>query len=121
MNIAVEKDILRIKLSILEKILTFHRSFEIPISQILEISTELLPSTWKEVRAPGTAIPGLTKAGTYYTSRGKEFWMLRKKDNPIRIELSNNKLKRLILGVDNYEKREFLIKNLREKVSEINK
>jgi len=47
--------------------------------------------------------------------------MLRKKDNPIRIELSNNKLKRLILGVDNYEKREFLIKNLREKVSEINK
>jgi hypothetical protein len=116
-NIDNDKDILRIKLSILEKILTFHRSFEIPISQIGEISTTLLPPTLKEIRAPGTAIPGLTKAGTYYTSKGKEFWMLKKKDNPIRIELSNNKLKRLILGVDSYEKRESLIKNLREKVS----
>jgi hypothetical protein len=52
-----------------------------------------LSPTWKEIRAPGTAIPGLIKAGTYYTFRGKEFWMLKKKDFPIRIELKNNKFR----------------------------
>jgi hypothetical protein len=40
--------------------------------------------------------------------------MLRKSDNPIRIELSNNKLKRLILGINEYEKWTTIIKNLRE-------
>jgi hypothetical protein len=91
-NIVIDKDVIRIELSRLERMLTFHKSLKVPISQIREISTDLPPPTWKEIRAPGTAIPGLTKAGTYYTSRGKEFWMLRKKDSPIRIELSDNKL-----------------------------
>jgi hypothetical protein len=72
---------------------------------------------WKEIRAPGTAIPGLTKAGTYYTSRGKEYWMLKKKDSPIRIELDNNNFKRLILGVSGHEKRASIIRNLRERGS----
>jgi hypothetical protein len=117
MNIVIDKDVIRIELSSLEKILSFHNSFKIPISQIREISTGLLPPTWKEIRAPGTAIPGLTKAGTYYTFRGKEFWMLKKNDKPVRIELNNNKLKRLILGVNGYEKQAFIIKNLKEKAS----
>jgi hypothetical protein len=116
-NIVIDENVLRIELSSLERILTFHGSFKIPISQIGEISTDLLPPTWKEIRAPGTAIPGLTKAGTYYTSRGKEFWTLKKNDNPIRIELKNNKLKRLILGINDPEKRASIIKILREKVS----
>jgi hypothetical protein len=77
----------------IEKILSFHNSFKIRISQIIEISDTLLSPTWKEIRAPGTAIPGLIKAGTYYTFRGKEFWMLKKKDFPIRIELKNNKFR----------------------------
>ncbi len=117
MNIVFDKDVIRIELSSLEKILSFHNSFEIQVSQIREISTDLLPPTWKEIRAPGTAIPGITKAGTYYTFRGKEFWMLMKNDKPVRIELNNNKLKRLILGFNNYEKRASIIKNLREKAS----
>jgi hypothetical protein len=71
----------------------------------------------EEIRAPGMAIPGLTKAGTYYTSRGKEFWMLKKEDSPIRIELDNNKFKRLILGVSDHEKRASIIRNLRERGS----
>jgi hypothetical protein len=113
-NIIIDKDVIRIELNSLEKIVTFHGSFKIPISQIREISIDLLPPTWKEIRAPGTAIPELTKAGTYYTSRGREFWILKKSDNPIRIELNNNKLKRLILGINESEKRATIIKNLRE-------
>ena len=117
MNIVIDKDAMRIELSILEKILTFHKSFKVPLSQITEVSNDLLTPTWKEIRVPGTAIPGVTKAGTYYTSRGKEFWMLKKNDNPIRIELNNNKLKRVILGISDPEKQASIIKILREKAS----
>jgi hypothetical protein len=79
MNIVVDGDVIRIELSSLEKIITFHGSFKIPIPQIREISTNLLPPTWKEIRAPGTAIPGITKAGTYYTSRGKRILDVKEK------------------------------------------
>lgn len=98
MKFVIGNDVVRIELSNSEKIRSFHNSFEIPVSQITEISDVLLPSAWKEIRALGTAIQGIVKAGTYHTFRGKEFWTLRRKDNPIRIELNNNKFRRLILG-----------------------
>jgi hypothetical protein len=113
-NFVIDNYAVRIELSNLEKILSVHNSFGFPVSQIEEISGVLLPPTWKEIRAPGTSFPGI-KAGTYYTFRGREFWMLRRKDNPIRIELKNNKFKRLILGVKDHERWIFIIKNLKEK------
>ena len=45
MNIVIDKDILNIELSTLEKILSFHNSFKIPFYQIKEISDILLPYT----------------------------------------------------------------------------
>jgi hypothetical protein len=42
-NIVIDKDVIKIELSSLEKIITFHGSFKVPISQIREISTDLLP------------------------------------------------------------------------------
>jgi hypothetical protein len=115
MNFVIDNDVVMIELSNSEKILSFHSSFEIPISQISEITDVLLPTTWKEIRAPGTSFPGV-KAGTYYTSRGKEFWMLRRKDNPIRIELNNNRFKRLVLGVKDHDRWIFTMRVLKEKV-----
>ena len=117
MDIAVDNDQITIELSNLEKVLSFHPSFKISVSQITEISDTLLPPIWKEIRAPGIAFPGI-KTGTYYTSRGKEFWLLRIKDNPIRIELQNNKFKRLILGIKGHEKWLSTIIELRKKVSD---
>jgi hypothetical protein len=116
MDIVLGKDEITIELSAFEKVLSFHGSFKIIVSQITEVSDTLLPPTWKEIRAPGTAFPGV-KAGTYYTNRGREFWMFKIKDKPIRIELSNSKFKRLILGFKDCQKWQLIIDSLREKVS----
>ncbi len=116
MDIVFGKDEITIELSTIEKILSFHGSIKIMVSQITEVSDTLLPPTWKEIRAPGTAFPGV-KAGTYYTNRGKEFWMFKIKDNPIRIELNNSKYKRLVLGFRDRQKWRHIIGGLREKVS----
>ena len=48
-------------------------SFKIPLQNIKNVSAELPKPTWKEIKAPGTFIPGLIKAGTYYTDKGQEF------------------------------------------------
>jgi hypothetical protein len=99
----------------LETILSFHKSFTIPFSQINEISDTLLPYAWKEIRASGTDIAGLIRAGTFYAFRDKEFWILKRKNNTIRIELNNNnnKFKRVMLGIKDDEKRTMIIKKMR--------
>jgi len=46
-------------------------------------------------------IPGLIKAGTYYTDKGKQFWLVTKEKGILNIELKNESYKRIILGIDN--------------------
>jgi hypothetical protein len=48
---------------------------------------------------PGTNIPGIIKAGTYFTNRGKEFWYITRGREILRIELKGLFYNRIILGV----------------------
>lgn len=116
MDIVIDNDEIMIKLSTTEKVLSFHNSLRFSVSQISDISDTLLPPIWKEIRAPGIAFPGI-KTGTYYTSRGKEFWLFRYGDNPIRIELNNHSFKRIILGIKDHKKWLDGINDLREKTN----
>ena len=79
-------------------------SFKIPLKHIVSVSTQVPKPTWKEVKAPGTFIPGLIKAGTYYTDKGKQFWFVTKGKGILNIELKNESYKRIILGIDNNTK-----------------
>lgn len=100
MKLCVEKDVLKIRLSAVEKILSMHGSLAVNLRDIVSVGTDMPKQTWKEVRAPGTFLPGLVKAGTYYSGRGREFWCLFRGRQPLRIELRNNSYRRFILGVD---------------------
>ena len=100
MIISVTHERIGIRLTALEKILSMHGSLEMMTSDVAGVGTDAPPSTWKEIRAPGTFLPWVVKAGTYYTARGKEFWCLFRGKTPLRIELKNNSYKRVILGVE---------------------
>ena len=76
-------------------------SFKIPLRNITDVSTDLPKPTIKSIKAPGTHFPGLIKAGTFYTDKGKEFWYVTKGKKIINIELKNESYKRLILSVPN--------------------
>ena len=75
-------------------------SFKIPLKHIVSVTTQIPKPTWKEVKAPGTFIPGLIKAGTYYTDKGKQFWFVTKGKGILNLELKNESYKRIILGID---------------------
>ncbi|OCQ91576.1 hypothetical protein AMR42_14735 [Limnothrix sp. PR1529] len=76
MHLSLMGDSLRIDLEGWEKLWAFHWPLylEVPIAQIQAVQLGAPPSDWRELRAPGTFLPGVIKAGTYYTRRGREFW-----------------------------------------------
>jgi len=88
-----------IDLGDLEKALAIRGGFEIPLQNIVKAGTEAHRTGWKEVRAPGTHLPGVIKAGTYYTPRGREFWYVTEKGVLV-LELENEDYKRIVLSVD---------------------
>lgn len=95
---------LKIELEWYEKLWAFRfQDLEIDLQHIERVSTEKPLSSWTEIRAPGTAIPGVIKAGTYYTNRGKEFWYVTQDKNYLILELRNEEYKRVILNVEDGE------------------
>jgi hypothetical protein len=100
MKISIIKEEVRINFSIAKKILTVKGSFKIPLKHIVRVTTLKPKPTWKEIKAPGTHIPGLIKAGTFYTDKGKEFWFVTKGKGILNLELKNESYKRIILGLD---------------------
>ena len=104
MEIFTDKKYLYLKFSLAEKILGVHWSFKIPLSDIIDVHTQRPKIChFKEIRAPGTHFPGLIKAGTYFTKRGREFWYITRKNTFLTIELNQGFYKRIILSINNSE------------------
>ena len=106
MNINIVQQNLQIEFTVKEQFLAvrFNKLWEIPLSHIQQVTTTAPQTTWKELRSPGTSLPGLVRAGTYYSKRGKEFWLVnQRKDNYLTIELQDENYRRIIITVENNE------------------
>ncbi|HEX5457994.1 MAG TPA: hypothetical protein VFX64_06370 [Candidatus Nitrosotalea sp.] len=99
MKLQIANDILEIKFSTTEKILAIHGSMQIPLSHVVQATGTPLEPTWMQIRMPGTNLPGMIKAGTYYTNRGKEFWYLTRGNEVLRLELKDESYDRIVIGV----------------------
>jgi hypothetical protein len=101
MEIALDQDALVVKLRPLERLAAVRWSdVRIPRQNVAGAEASLPPPTWKQLRLPGTHLPGLVKAGTYLTHRGWEFWYLTRKgrSQPVTISLRGHRYARLVLG-----------------------
>jgi hypothetical protein len=70
---------------------------DIPLAHISSVTTAEPNSNWAEIRAPGTFLPGIIKAGTYYTKQGKEFWYVTDDRNYLTLELHDEPYRRLAM------------------------
>jgi hypothetical protein len=68
---------------------------------------------WKGFRAPGTEIPGIIAAGTFYKN-GRNFWDVVNKKNTIIIELKDERYKKLYIEVDNPDETIRLLKSTQQ-------
>jgi hypothetical protein len=100
-QIHTTEDELSIELSPAEKLLCFKwRPIALSRSHLQRVTAGVPETSWTDLRVPGTAIPGLIRAGTYHTRRGKEFWYVQYKHhtNVAVLELEGHRYRRLVLG-----------------------
>ncbi|MBD2121412.1 hypothetical protein [Trichocoleus sp. FACHB-262] len=107
MHVTINSNKLCIELNFWEKLwaLQFNYTWQIPLDHIERVTTTALSSNWKtliwkEVKLPGTFVPGVIKAGTYYTDQGREFWYVTDDKNYLILDLKNEFYQKVILTVE---------------------
>jgi hypothetical protein len=101
MQLSLEDDKLSIEFEWYEQLwaVRFDRVIEISIAHIQTVSTAEPQCNWAAVRAPGTFVPGIIKAGSYYTKQGKEFWYVTDDKNYLTLELQDESYRRVIVTI----------------------
>ena len=101
MKLYLESDQLIIELEWYEQCwaLSLERQLHIPLINIDRISTTEPQTTWMEIRAPGTFVPGVIKAGTYYSKGSKRFWYATSDKNYLTLDLRNESYRQIVITI----------------------
>jgi hypothetical protein len=103
MQLTLEADELQIKLTRMERFWAVHlgQTITVPLTQIRAVTTDTPQTNWQEIRSPGTAVPGLIKAGTYYYDRVRSFWYTQPKKPVLTLELAPDAYyRKIVLAID---------------------
>jgi hypothetical protein len=86
-----------------DKLWSFKSSLEIPLPHIVSITADpaIAHGWWHGPRMPGTSIPGVLTAGTFYQDGKRVFWDVHNPDNTVVIELKDERYAELIVEVAN--------------------
>jgi len=102
-TISIEGDRIRFDVEGWDKLWALKSQLEIPLAHIqsARVDPEAARGWWHGLRLPGTQIPGLLTAGTFYTSEGFVFYDVHDPENTIVLELEHEHYKRLVVEVEN--------------------
>ena len=100
MNLILQDGTLEIQLELMERVWSVHlgQHIRVLLNTLQSVQADCPETTWREIRAPGTHLPGMFKAGTYYTERGREFWYARKGQSCLCLDMTEGYYKRVVLG-----------------------
>jgi hypothetical protein len=104
MQRSIEGNQLKIELSRAERFWACHvsKTIMVPLDQIQGVSTDTPETNWQELRSPGTYLPGVIKAGTYYQNRVRSFWYTQPKKPVLTLALSpQHYYRQIVLALDN--------------------
>jgi hypothetical protein len=85
----------------IDKLWTLKSSLEIPLAHIVGIKADptVAHGWWHGLRMPGTNIPGVLTAGTFYQHGQRVFWDVHNPDNTVVIQLKDERYSELIVEV----------------------
>jgi hypothetical protein len=88
-----------------DKLWALKSQLDIPLSHIRAVRVDPEPARgwWHGLRLPGTQIPGVLTAGTFYQSGGAVFYDVHNPDGTIVIDVEHEHYKRLVIEVENPE------------------
>jgi len=86
-----------------DKLWAFKSSLEIPLVHIAGIRAdpEIAHGWWHGVRLPGTNVPGVITAGTFYQDGKRVFWDVHNPANTVVITLRDERYEELVVEVAN--------------------
>jgi hypothetical protein len=101
-RVSVEGDRARFEVEGWDKLWALRSQLEIPISHIRAVRVDPEPARgwWHGLRMPGTQIPGVLTAGTFYQSDGVVFYDVHDPERTIVIELEHEHYTRLVMEVE---------------------
>jgi hypothetical protein len=84
-----------------DKLWAFKSSLEIPLVHIAGVRADpvVTEQWWHGIRMPGTSVPGLITAGTFYQDGKRVFWDVHHARNAIIIDLHDERFNQLIVEV----------------------
>ena len=84
-----------------DKLWAMHSRLEIPLEHIQSVRADPEPAKgwWHGLRFPGTQVPGLLTAGTFYQDGDWVFYDVHDPDNTVVLELDHEHYKRLVIEV----------------------
>lgn len=84
-----------------DKLWAFKSSLEIPLAHIAGVRAdpEIARGWYHGVRLPGTSVPGIITAGTFYQDGKRVFWDVHHPENTIVIDLHDENFNQLIVEV----------------------
>ncbi len=84
-----------------DKLWAFKSSLEIPLQHVAAIRAdpEVARGWWHGWRMPGTNLPGVITAGTFYQDGKRVFWDVHNPENTVVIDLHDERYNQLIVEV----------------------
>ena len=100
-EIAVDNQTLNLEVRGLDKLWALKSRLEIPLANIRGVAADptIARGWWKGLRAPGTHVPGVIIAGTFYQDGKRIFWDVHNAENTIVIDLADDRYDQLIVEV----------------------
>jgi hypothetical protein len=100
-QISIHVDRVRFEVEGWDKLWAFRSELEIPLAHIRSVRVDPEPARgwWHGFRLPGTQIPGVLTAGTFYQHDGAVFYDVHDPDRTIVLELEHEHYKRLVIEV----------------------
>src|SRR5262245_51862982 len=101
-EVSISGDHLHLEVKGLDKLWAFKSQLDIPLAHIRGVRHDpsAVSGWWHGIKLPGTNIPGVLTAGTFYQHGQRVFWDVHDPNKSIIIELHDDRFDELILEVD---------------------
>jgi hypothetical protein len=99
--LSIEDDVATFEVQGADKLWALRSRLEIPLAHIRGARADpgIAHGWWHGIRAPGTSIPGVLTAGTFYQHGKRVFWDVHDPENVVVVELADERYDELVVEV----------------------